>query len=92
MPLIYILLELHLDLLQRSLSLKLNLYTSTQVKCHSMYFQAYLLFLIVSNAVHKPITDVRLIELLSLVNEIEELIDDELSQGLKLTERDFNHE
>jgi len=48
--------------------------------------------LIVSNAVHKPITDVRLIELLSLVNEIEELIDDELSQGLKLTERDFNHE
>ena len=48
--------------------------------------------LIVSNAVHKPITDERLIELLSLVNEIEELIDDELSQGLKLTERDFNHE
>jgi len=48
--------------------------------------------LIISNALHKPITNEKLMQLLQLVNDIEELIDDELERGLKITERDFNHE
>ena len=48
--------------------------------------------LIISNIFDRSLTDAKLIQLLSLINEIEELIDDELEQGLKLTERDFNHE
>ena len=39
--------------------------------------------LIISNALHKPITNEKLIQLLQLVNDIEELIDDELERGLK---------
>jgi len=27
-----------------------------------------------------------------MINDIEELVDDELERGLKITERDFNHE
>ena len=45
--------------------------------------------LIISNALHKPITNEKLIQLLQLVNDIEELIDDELERGLKITERDL---
>jgi|TARA_R110002153_G_scaffold223455_1_gene375970 hypothetical protein len=45
--------------------------------------------LIISNALHKPITNEKLMQLLQLVNDIEELIDDELERGLKITERDL---
>jgi len=45
--------------------------------------------LIISNALHKPITNEKLMQLLQLVNDIEELIDDELERGLKITEKDL---
>ena len=45
--------------------------------------------LIISNALHKPITNEKLMQLLQLVNDIEELVDDELERGLKITERDL---
>ena len=45
--------------------------------------------LIISNAFYKPITNEKLVQLLQLVNDIEELIDDELERGLKITERDL---
>ena len=45
--------------------------------------------LIISNALHKPITNEKLMQLLQLVNDMEELIDDELERGLKITERDL---
>jgi DNA-binding TFAR19-related protein (PDSD5 family) len=48
-----------------------------------------LIKLIISNAFYKPITNEKLVQLLQLVNDIEELIDDELERGLKITERDL---
>ena len=45
--------------------------------------------LIISNAFYKPVTNEKLMQLLQLVNDIEELIDDELERGLKITERDL---
>ena len=45
--------------------------------------------LIISNAFYKPITNEKLMQLLQLVNDIEELVDDELERGLKITERDL---
>ena len=45
--------------------------------------------LIISNAFYKPITNEKLMQLLQLVNDIEELIDDELERGLKITEKDL---
>jgi hypothetical protein len=45
--------------------------------------------LIISNAFYKPVTNEKLMQLLQLVNDMEELIDDELERGLKITERDL---